>query len=112
MTNQEKSSTGWKPYLRTPETFEAFGLPLVASPIQIPMDRTSAMVEIMFGDAVIETKTCDAVDDDDPLQCIDYDLNLVDRDAVDDDPEASLTGESWVHEESFHLAIINYQITN
>ena len=40
------------------------------------------------------------------------DSNLVDRDAVDDDPEASLTGESWVHEESFHLVIINYWITN
>ena len=40
------------------------------------------MVKIMFGDAMIETKTCDAVDDNDPLQCIG--LNLVDRDAVDD----------------------------
>ena len=49
MTNQENSSTGWKPYLQTPETFEAFELPLVASPIQIPMDRTSAWLKSCLG---------------------------------------------------------------
>ena len=59
-----------------------------------------------------------STNDDDPLMnihwwwCIDYDSSLVDRDAVYDDPEAPLTGEGWVHEESFHLVIINYWITN
>ena len=33
----------------------------------------------------------------------DQDLNLVDCDAVDDDPEAALAGQGGVHQERLHL---------
>ena len=76
-----------KPYWQMPQTYKASELPIVVSPRPFPMDRTSARLKSRWGSDG-------------------RDLNLVDGDPVDDDPEATLARETRVHQECLHLGVI------
>ena len=70
-----------------PETFGASELPIFVRPRRVPMDRTSARLKSRWGSGG-------------------RDLNLVDGDPVDDDPEATLARESRMHQKPLHLVIM------